>query len=87
MSREVIGATVVLKWWHDEEPIGAYCSFGEYDEETERDSFGIEDVEIFFYFDGPEELQQVKEQDRSTNSLGFDILDYRLEYADDEGVR
>lgn len=81
MSKQVRGATVLIAWreWKQQQ---CYFSFGQYDEETGRDSFGIDDDEIMFYCEGVEELEDIK----TSGSEPFDVLEYVLEYVEAEGV-
>jgi hypothetical protein len=44
-----MGATALCKWVGEDDPIEYYFSFGEYDEETGQDTFGVNDDRIFFY--------------------------------------
>lgn len=55
---------------------GLYISFGGWDEESGRDSFGVNDDDIFYYCDrGEVELRELM-----TPQLGADwyVLDYEL---------
>ena len=44
-----IGATALCKWADTKEEGEYYFSFGEYDEATETDNFGVNDGNVFFY--------------------------------------
>jgi len=44
-----IGATALCRWADTKEEREYYFSFGEYDEATETDGFGVNDGNVFFY--------------------------------------
>jgi len=54
-----IGATVLCKWADTKEEGEYYFSFGEYDEATETDNFGVNDGNVFFYCSEGELLAMV----------------------------
>lgn len=76
--KDICGAHVTLKLLHDktnEAVVERYFSFGEYDEDTETDSFGISDMDIYFYAQSVEELEELKQRHDHSE---FVILDYEL---------
>ena len=44
-----IGATALCKWVDTKEERELYFSFGEYEEATDTDGFGVYDGNVFFY--------------------------------------
>ena len=54
-----IGATALCKWSDTKEEGEYYFSFGEYDETTETDNFGVNDEDVFFYCSEGELLAMV----------------------------
>lgn len=44
-----IGATALCRWADTKEEREYYFSFGEYDEATETDGFGVIDGNVFYY--------------------------------------
>ena len=75
MKKVPQGANALIQYRDDapaQDPMWVYMSFGEYDEETEIDSFGIDDNEIFFY---------TNEAELIANAFGeFIVIEYELEY-------
>lgn len=69
----------IRAYWNDQtdktETFDAYVSFGTYDETTGKDSFGVNDDEIFFYFSGRDELERAMSQDSKED---FTILSYEI---------
>lgn len=62
--------------YHD--TYAVYCSFGRYLEDEERDSFGVQDDEIFYYFvDGLDEFEAALDSDGEPFG-GFAVLEYEL---------
>ena len=51
MTTQVIGANCIIKWLSDGGTEQVYISFGNYDEDTETDGFGVPDSVIFGYSD------------------------------------
>lgn len=43
------GADVTYIWKGEDEENQSFISFGQYDEDAEVDSFGVDDEQIFFY--------------------------------------
>lgn len=68
-----IGATVMIRWkdMPEELQFQEYISFGEYDEDSEQDGFGVDDFFIFSYVDSLEELQRMEGK---LDNLNFDWL-------------
>jgi hypothetical protein len=71
-----IGASVEIEWLSGGTEL-AYVSLGEYDEETDEDTFGVPDDAIFGYFT-IDELEQFKTKPFD----GYKVLSYDLEYDD-----
>jgi hypothetical protein len=44
-----IGATALCRWKDTKETAELYFSFGEYDQATDTDGFGVYDGDVFFY--------------------------------------
>jgi hypothetical protein len=79
MSKQVRGAEVLIRWKDTHyQPERVYFSFGQYDEETGRDSFGINDDVVMFYCEGVEELETLNE----SGAEPFEVLEFALEYVD-----
>jgi hypothetical protein len=57
-----VGATVSVRWkdMPEELVFEEYVSFGNYDEEEEDDGLGMQDLHIFCYVEGVEELESMK---------------------------
>jgi hypothetical protein len=73
----VIGAWATIRWADTGESLApVYFSFGEYDEENSRDSFGVRDENIFFYCVNEGELRELMGEGRGED---FTVLDYTLE--------
>jgi hypothetical protein len=84
MNKQPIGASVSIKWLDqlEFEPIdGAYISFGDYNEETERDSYGIPD-ECVLYYCCEDDLKQLMDADKTPSD--FIVIDYKLEYKNEQ---
>jgi hypothetical protein len=76
---KVIGAWAEIEYIPEGDRISAYFSFGEYDEEKECDSFGIDDNKIFYYCDMDElEMTQLMK-----SQSDFKVLSYELEYKNE----
>lgn len=75
-----IGALVKFEWVDTDPPVQdiAYFSFGDYDDVSETDSYGVPDTEIFYYVDGAEE--GLKEMMHIANPVEFKIVSYELTY-------
>lgn len=74
-----VGAYCVVKFDDGDIVDGYYFSFGEYNEETEKDNYGVNDDRIFYYCDGGEaELIQLMSSEQD-----FKVLSYELEYKGD----
>lgn len=55
MSKKVIGCRALVQWCSNNQTEEIYISFGQHNEETEEDSFGIPDGVIGWYMiEGPE---------------------------------
>ena len=61
---EMIGGWATVRYIDEKEPLSrdVYFSFGQYDEATESDTFGVWDETIFFYATGESELKEMMEQ-------------------------
>ena len=71
-----VGASCVVEFDDGDIVDGYYFSFGDYKEETETDSYGVNDDRIFYYCDGGEaELIELMRSEQD-----FKILSYELEY-------
>lgn len=55
------GAHVTLTLPGVPDPIVCYMSFGQYDEDSNRDSFGIDDDDVFFYVTGIYQLEDMRD--------------------------
>ena len=77
-EKEAIGAWGLVRWSDTGEELQAYYSFGEYDEETDRDTYGIHDSKIFFYCSGGEsELKSFMIGDDEHCTLAWYEVQYR----------
>jgi hypothetical protein len=74
-----IGAYCVVKFDDGDIVDGYYFSFGEYNEETEKDSYGVNDEAIFYYCDGEDDIKRLM---GDTGNREFRVLSYDLEYKD-----
>lgn len=73
---EMIGGWATVRYCDEVEPLGSvYFSFGQYDEATESDTFGVWDETIFFYATGENELKEMMEE---SSLRDFVVLDYEL---------
>jgi hypothetical protein len=79
MEKQPIGAYATVQWIDDSESeySDVYFSFGEYIEETEKDSFGVSDSKIFYYADDAFDLESLK-----NSTYDFKVLSYTLEFLD-----
>lgn len=75
---KAIGANAVVKWIDEDEPFGAYFSFGA--ETDDIDEFGIPDDEIFFYAGNEEWLKELM----VPCGEDFIVLSYELVYEYEE---
>ena len=72
-----IGAWATIRWADTGESLApVYFSFGEYDEEKNRDSFGVRDENIFFYCANEGELRELMREGRGND---FTVLHYTIE--------
>lgn len=55
-----IGVTAIVRWKDLPEGFPEYISLGKYIEDDEKDTFGIDDLVIFYYADGLEEIEELK---------------------------
>lgn len=80
MEKQPIGAYATVQWIDDSksEYSDVYFSFGQYIEETEKDSFGVSDSKIFYYAEGLEDLDALKNSIRD-----FKVISYSLEFLPD----
>lgn len=75
MTNEIIGAVCIIKWHSDGGTEKAYISFGNYDEDTETDGFGVPDSAIFGYSDDVDGIREAYEHE-------FAVLDVELVVKD-----
>ena len=86
IKRKLVGAQACIKWLdqinmpHAIE--GAYISFGEYNEETEQDGFGVPDECVLYYAKDEDELKQLMDADKTPSD--FIVTSYELEYVDEQ---
>lgn len=52
-----LGAWALIEWVDTKEQATRYFSFGQYNDKTETDTFGLEDDLIFYYAEGESELK------------------------------
>lgn len=73
---QAIGAWAEIEYLPEGDTTSAYFSFGQYDEENDADTYGVQDNKIFYYCDGDEyEMQQLMSAESD-----FRVLSYELEY-------
>jgi hypothetical protein len=79
MDKQLIGAYATVQWIDDSESeySDVYFSFGEYIEETEKDSFGISDSKIFYYAEDALDLESLK-----NSTYDFKVISFTLEFLD-----
>ena len=76
-TTQLTGAWASVCYCDGTEPMEVYISFGDYNEATNRDNFGVSDNRIFFYATGESELvEMMKERDGDD----FVVLKYALCY-------
>jgi hypothetical protein len=75
-----IGATALCKWVDTKEERELYFSFGEYEEATDTDGFGVYDGNVFFYTNEGELLAMV-----GGTSEDFQVIEI-LNYNETEEV-
>lgn len=63
MSEQPIGVMVDYRFVNDTHTLEGYVSFGEYDEDTDQDSYGIPDEYIFYYCESLQELESLLGKD------------------------
>ena len=75
-----IGAYATIKFLDDHHEVSqVYISFGQYDDETEKDSYGINDNHIFYYCDeGEEDFKSLVQE----GAEDFIVLNYELAYRE-----
>ena len=85
-TKKPIGAYVTIQWLdangkpeEDTEYSGVYFSFGEFEEDTDCDSYGVPDDRIFYYAFDAHDLNKLKDSDSD-----FKVIDYELEYQDEQ---
>lgn len=69
----------IIPYMNADYNMSAYISFGEYNEETYCDSFGVPDDKIFFYAEGEDGLKSLMLMD-VCHPDDFTVLSYELEY-------
>lgn len=80
MTRKAIGAdaTVYYKDEGEEQAFTTYFSFGEYNEETGKDTYGVADMRIFFYVEEEEDMRSLS----TPGAEDFVVLSYDIIYQD-----
>jgi hypothetical protein len=78
-----IGAKAVIVYSHTKTTHDVFISFGEYNEETGLDSFGMFDHHIFFY-SNPKEVEEIFCSLEGHD--GWEILEYELIYKTRSGI-
>lgn len=75
-----IGAYATITFLDDyQEPSRVYVSFGQYNEKADKDSYGINDSDIFYYcYEGEEGIKSLMEE----GAEDFIVLDYKLHYRE-----
>jgi len=81
IKETLIGADVLYRWNDDDasKERAGYISFGEWDLDSEVDSFGMPDAEILLYVDGVEDMERLM---KDNGNGEFVVLDYELRYKD-----
>lgn len=74
-----IGAFCTIKWLDDKSVQRVYISFGEYDDDTGEDGFGVNDSRIFGYSDDVHGIAEAYEH-------SFKVLDAEL-FFNEEIIR
>jgi len=59
-NTRAIGVTAIVRWKDMPEGFPEYISLGKYLEDEEKDTFGIDDLTIFYYAEGMEEVEKLK---------------------------
>ena len=78
-SAQPIGAWCEIEWLDDGAMGFKYASFGEQDEESDADNYGISDEAIFYYCAGEADIKRLM----GDNGNGeFRVLSYDIEYKD-----
>ena len=77
-----IGADVVYVWGDETDELRGYISFGTWEDDADFDSYGVPDLEVFFY-SSEEELPLLME---AGNDSDFQVksFEYRLLTVVDE---
>ena len=83
MNKQPIGAYATVLWLDGNgepedgtEYSNVYFSFGQFEDDTDCDSFGVHDANIFYYADGEQDMERLK-----NSTWDFKVIDYELEYA------
>ena len=86
MSKQPIGAYATVQWLDLEgnpedgtEYSDVYFSFGQFEDDTDCDSFGVHDANIFYYAEDEVDLKRLK-----NSKYDFKVIDYELEYRDEQ---
>jgi hypothetical protein len=58
-NTRAIGVTAVVRWKDMPEGFSEYISLGTYLEDEEKDTFGIDDLTIFYYAEGLKEINKL----------------------------
>ena len=81
MKKQLIGAMITIKDTLENDYnriFKAYVSFGEYKDKKNKDSYGVDDYFIFYYFDS---LKHLKNSIKREFDEGYKLLKInRLEY-------
>ena len=77
MKKQPIGAYATIQWIEENssEISGVYFSFGQFDEEKDTDTFGVDDGKIFYYAEDEHDMEALKQSVQD-----FKVLSYSLEY-------
>ena len=78
-SNKAVGANVLVRYLDknvEGKEFETYISFGEYDEENNTDSFGMDDNLIFFYCKAEEDILSLM----TAGAEDFIVLGYELVY-------
>jgi hypothetical protein len=77
-----LGAWALIEWTDTKEKVVRYFSFGQYNDKTETDTFGLEDDQIFYYAEGESELETLMIEPDQFKVLTWDLVynlnDYQI---------
>lgn len=81
LQKQLIGVHASM-FWHSEPSkiLERYFSFGQYDQENDRDTFGVHDHNIFFYaHEGEKQIKKMMEKE--PNGFEFTVMSYFPVYS------